>query len=585
MVVGRDASRRAAGHRPRRDHGGGRGAASRRTPWSRAASGRPPAAPRARGTAPEVSVVVSTKNRAASLPALFAALAGQRLPAGRFELVLVDDGSTDDTHTDGLRELARTVAPFPVRVVRRERSGGPASGRNAGMARRARPGDRLHRRRLPARAGVARPPGSTALRAEDADLVQGRTLPEPRQEAVGGVFVITNRVTTGGGSLRDVQHVLSARGPGGRSTGSTSGSPTPWPRTPTWRCGPSDAGSRSAFEPEALLYHDVRTVGWRGILRRGRNLSSHALLVKKHPGMRRVYYRRWIIKPSHAYLMIAVASVIAAVVWTPWALLGLAPYALLRFLGSRAAVRVLAARSWPFPDGWRSTRWRSARWPPPASASGGCCCERASRASARRAGRPSRARGPIPGPRVRGPGGEGGAPPAAADRQGERSALVLGAAASLGPASQLLLRGGRVRVGPEVVLGGDVTVEVAGGSVEIGERARLREGSVVRSGGGEVAIGDGAELGEFVGRPGRPGAAGAGGSRREGRREGHAPAGGERPRGGDGASERGRRRRVQADGGRPGLRRPEGPRPGRRRRGPRPARPARPRSPRAARSG
>jgi hypothetical protein len=92
------------------------------------------------------------------------------------------------------------------------------------------------------------------------------------------------------------------------------------------------AGRRAAFEPGALLYHDVRTVGWRGILRRGKNLSSHALLVKKHPRMREVYYRRWIIKPSHAYLMIGVAAVVAGILWSPWALLGLFPYALLRFL-------------------------------------------------------------------------------------------------------------------------------------------------------------------------------------------------------------------------------------------------------------
>ena len=290
--------------------------------------GRPPAAPRARGTAPEVSVVVSTKNRAASLPALFAALARQRLPAGRFELVLVDDGSTDGTHT-AARKLARTVG-FPVRVVRRERSGGPAAGRNAGWrAARAPVIAFTDDDCQPAPEWLGA--GLTRMRAEDADLVQGRTLPEPRQEAVGGLFVITNRVTRAGGHY-ETCNMFYRREVLEELDGFDERFPHPMAEDTDLALRALAAGRRAAFEPEALLYHDVRTVGWRGILRRGRNLSSHALLVKKHPGMRKVYYRRWIIKPSHAYLMIAVASVIAAVVWTPWALLGLAPYALLRFL-------------------------------------------------------------------------------------------------------------------------------------------------------------------------------------------------------------------------------------------------------------
>ncbi|MDQ2650606.1 MAG: glycosyltransferase, partial [Actinomycetota bacterium] len=77
----------------------------------------------------EVSVVVATWNRADRLPRLLAAL-GDQVDAPPFELVVVDDGSTDDTPAV-VAHLAAS-ATFPVRSVRLDRNRGPAAARNAG---------------------------------------------------------------------------------------------------------------------------------------------------------------------------------------------------------------------------------------------------------------------------------------------------------------------------------------------------------------------------------------------------------------------------------------------------------------------
>ncbi len=76
---------------------------------------------------PEVSVIIPTRNRWAMLScaALATSLAQQDV---ELEVVIVDDGSTDETPV----QLAGAIDPR-VRVVRRDRSGGMAVARNAGI--------------------------------------------------------------------------------------------------------------------------------------------------------------------------------------------------------------------------------------------------------------------------------------------------------------------------------------------------------------------------------------------------------------------------------------------------------------------
>jgi GT2 family glycosyltransferase len=78
--------------------------------------------------APRVSIVVPTYNRAASLRRHLLSLAEQTLPASAFEVLVVDDGSTDATP----ELLATLEVPYTLRSLRQPNQG-PAAARNRGV--------------------------------------------------------------------------------------------------------------------------------------------------------------------------------------------------------------------------------------------------------------------------------------------------------------------------------------------------------------------------------------------------------------------------------------------------------------------
>jgi glycosyltransferase involved in cell wall biosynthesis len=84
------------------------------------------------GARPMLTVVIATHRRPHLLAGVLDALVGQDVGPERFEVVLVDDGSGDDT-ADRLRAAVHST-PLALRVVLLPTSRGPSGARNAGVA-------------------------------------------------------------------------------------------------------------------------------------------------------------------------------------------------------------------------------------------------------------------------------------------------------------------------------------------------------------------------------------------------------------------------------------------------------------------
>ncbi|KPC84866.1 MULTISPECIES: glycosyltransferase family 2 protein [Streptomyces] len=82
-------------------------------------------------SAPDVTVIIGAYEAMPYLIRCLDSVEAQTLPAGRIEIVAVDDGSTDGTG-EYLEEFAARTA-IDMRVVRQKNSGGPSGPRNVGL--------------------------------------------------------------------------------------------------------------------------------------------------------------------------------------------------------------------------------------------------------------------------------------------------------------------------------------------------------------------------------------------------------------------------------------------------------------------
>lgn len=290
-----------------------------------------------------VSVVIPTYDRADLVSRALDALDRQTLASDRFEVVVVDNGSVDDT----AERLGRRSDPFALRVVSLPHNRGPAGARNAGLAAATAPtvaftdsdcvpGDRWLEAGL-----AALTPGVR--------LVQGRTEPDPAAEV--GPWSYTQRITELNGlfetcnvfyrtaDLRAVDGFDEDIGYFGEDT------------VAAWTV--LRQGGSAAFANDALVHHEVFDHGLGWYLRWTRNYVNWPLVLRRCPELRReLPLGGWFLSYRRAQFTLGLVGLVA-VPKRPW--LGVAllvPYlALIRPRGLRPAALASSGRLIAFDAG------------------------------------------------------------------------------------------------------------------------------------------------------------------------------------------------------------------------------------------
>ncbi|MCU1449136.1 MAG: glycosyl transferase family 2 [Acidimicrobiales bacterium] len=225
------------------------------------------------------SVVVATYNRSRCLERLLGALESQT-GVDDFEIVVVDDGSTDDTWRE--LERLRPVARRPMVTLQLPQNRGPATARNVGWRAGTGPvvaftDDDC----LPDAGWLAR----LVARFDEADVVQGRTVPDTGAEGDAGLFSHTVAVD-GPSGFYETCNIAYRRtlleGLGGFDERFRH--PYGEDVDLGWRA--VGAGGRVEFEPEAVVVHEVRPSTLKNQLRGARRLVAVPLVLRLHPSLR-----------------------------------------------------------------------------------------------------------------------------------------------------------------------------------------------------------------------------------------------------------------------------------------------------------
>jgi len=300
---------------------------------------------------PPVSVVIATRNRADRLRRLIDLL--DALEGGPpAEVVIVDDGSTDDTPRVVQEQATRR--PW-LHVLSVDRSRGPAHARNLGW--RQATGTYIAFTDDDCRPAPGWLRGLLAGHAGGADIVQGPTMPDP--DEYDARTALSHWIAVEEPSFRFETCNISYRREllqrlGGFDEGfgtSRGGAPYGEDADLGWRA--TEAGAAFVFTREASVTHDVVTDGFRRFLARRLRRGTMPYFVRKHPEYRRLIPRPWLLSASHPPAVLALLGGLVAVallaigVWIVAgiiAVLAPMPYIYYRLFRDRVSGR---RRMWP----------------------------------------------------------------------------------------------------------------------------------------------------------------------------------------------------------------------------------------------
>jgi GT2 family glycosyltransferase len=272
---------------------------------------------------PDVSVVIPSYRRSDRLPGLLGALAAQTLDPGRFEVVVIDNASGDDTY--GVLLALSDQMPFAVRVLQIETNHGPAPARNLGWQSAISPVVAfLDDDCLPEPKWLEC--GLAAMELDEhIGVIQGRVRPPlDFNPAEWGTWYHC-QILDGPSPYFEAANIFYRRAALLEAGG--------FDEQIGWWCEDTslgwkvvDGGWRRAFAADAVVEHEVTPRGWRWHYRNGFLEVNSVRMAAEHPGFRRdAFWRSWAYRREDAVFVIAVAALLVALRFRPALLLAL-PY-------------------------------------------------------------------------------------------------------------------------------------------------------------------------------------------------------------------------------------------------------------------
>lgn len=280
-------------------------------------------------TQPDISVLISTFRRPHYLPGLTATLQAQDFDPSRFEIVIADNASNDDTW-NALQDFTRTTN-LAVQVVRVSENHGPATGRNAALsAARANWVLFTDDDCLPEPQWVR---AAHDAFASGARIVQGRTEPETgvtrtlwdHTIAVHHVTLLFETCNLAywredvveAGGFRPLPGYRAGRGGvpfGGEDT------------VLGWNIMRS-TGTTVVFGTDAVVHHRIEPRDYSGWLKVRHGMGIFPALIRNVPELRHQFFLRLFFSKRSAAFDLAIVALVAAVASrSPLPLVAVIPY-------------------------------------------------------------------------------------------------------------------------------------------------------------------------------------------------------------------------------------------------------------------